>query len=298
MMNQVFNAFCVSTYLYRQTMTTIKEVNETVRLVPWLEFVSTEQSLLPELYHLYVSVTPTTPPLPVDEDDSYWAKTFLLNKIAMFRQNHFASGRGILRHQISRTLEFHNAAELRELKTVPNIFRMTLEAAIDEKLKSPTHENRPAVTADETVWQGDRLSLCNTVTDALEDMAVKVERFEAEVLAREKKHSLSRLDKLKAVMGAPKGYCPVVPYVDDAKRSQWSQTGDDGRWMNDDGEVWDEDDHNGMRPFDESGDTESESDSDDDEEGGAGLDEGEPVVRRMVPQSWISMNMDAPARSR
>jgi hypothetical protein len=291
MMNQVFTAFCVSTYLYRQTMTTIKEANETVRLVPWLEFVSTDQCLLSELYNNNISSLPTSPPTEADDDDDYWEKTWLLNKLVCFRRNHFASGVARFRRETERSYHSHSSAELMELRTVPNILRMTLQAALDSKTKFPTDQNMPAVNYKETVWQGETVKLCESAMEILEEMAAKARRAEDEIREREKKHSLSRLERLRGVMGAPKGYGPLVPYVDDAKRSEWSQTGDDGRWVNEKGDVWDEDDHNGMRPFDESGDTD-ESDGEDDEEGGI------PVLLPTGSQSWLGVNLPPPARSR
>jgi hypothetical protein len=285
MINNVITLVSVSAYLYRQTMTTIKEIDETMQdvgntnsaepeLFPWLEFVTGEQDHLKDLYNLFLESDKLKPELTEEEEgDPYWAKTWILNKIAIHHSNKFAPSTERLRTEISTNFTGFSPEELDELQTVPDLLRRTLESSLDYRKGM----KNPSISEEERMWRRERLGFCNVVKQTL----VSIRQTACAARAREKQNNLSRLDVLRERMGNQKAFGPLVPFVDDDLRRQWHQTGDDGSWVHDDGTTWDEDEHGGMRPFDEAGDTESEEDDDEmDQSGDSGVPIGDCGVEK------------------
>lgn len=253
----------VSVYLYRQTMMTIKEEPKYVCPMTWLEFLGDDTTPLEDLYKWTLDAREIHQQWDTEVvGDEHADKTWLLNMIAMlsidgFRATQFVTDQRLRRRYFSYTVE-----ELEGVAVVASTLRSMIRAAQARRYIYPYRE----MSLDEIGWQADRAEICLKVQAELNQMKADV--------AGGKPLLPEKVD-IKAG--------PLVPYRDDAKRRVWFRTSDDGSWENEAGEKWEEDEHNGMLPYDESGDTEDEDESEEQE-----LGELVEVGCATVQKKWLA----------
>jgi hypothetical protein len=294
MYNQVFSAVVVSAYLYRQAMAPVDETKGEVKPMSWLEFISDNDRPLHDLWQWAVNAREIRQRFdtPV-EGDEYWDKTWLMNLVAYVKDditNHTAMGNVIMKRFAKVHLE-----GLEEFRQVPTTVKAMLHAAQARRNVAP---GTFAVTPEETEWQWERVTICNKAIVCLNQMKANLlgeeerQAFKKERALRSGNDPMPDL-RMRASHGltlqrGPDGFRAVLgllkPFYEDEKRRHWMKTSDDGCWENDLGEKWDEDDHNGMRPYDECGDTESEEEELAECDGGA-----------LVPEKHRVLGMKAPA---
>jgi hypothetical protein len=245
-MIDVISMTFVSVYLYRQVMASIKETSgaSIVKPMSWLEFLSDNDRPLHDIWQWTLNAREIRQRFdtPV-EDDEHWDKTWLMNAIAWANPDYATVQ--VMWAAISRRFAKVHAEGISDLRVVPTTMKAMLHAAQARRNIAP---GAFAVTPEETEWQRERIVVCNHVIVCLNHM-------KATAIAEDENPAPD------VQIGRPhRAFGVLKPYFDDEKRRRWMKTSDDGCWENDLGEKWDEDDHNGMRPYDECGDTESEED--------------------------------------
>jgi hypothetical protein len=171
-----------------------------------------------------------------DVEDAFVEKTQLLNWLACLkRQIHFSTGH-IVRLSLDVMYQSKSAAELKDLINVPNTLRAMIIAQESRRYIYPLN-----VSQREVQWQDRTSKACLAASEHMLDL-----------IATRSGHTPHA--SLPSQWAAPQ----PDPY--DERRRKWHRTDDCGSWMHDDGTTWDEMEHNGMRPYDEEGDTEEEED--------------------------------------
>lgn len=235
-------------------MASIKE-NECIPLT-WLEFIKDDGEPLRELYLWSHDAEEVRDKDSIKiEGDEYPDKTWLLNMIATYSMWFFASD-AILKSRLRKRYLHYTMKDVDEIMVVPKLMRSLIMADRARRRVYPYK----SVTPEEIEWAGDRASICSKVSAELIQMKAD--------LAGGKSLSPAYVDTRTA--------WPIVQNSNDEKRRRWFQTSDDGCWENDLGEKWDEDDHGGMRPYDECGDTDEEDPMDCEEEPKRYLVAGKP----------------------
>jgi hypothetical protein len=169
-----------------------------------------------------------------DVEDAFVEKTQLLNWLACLkRQIHFSTGH-IVRLSLDVMYQSKSAAELKDLINVPNTLRAMIIAQESRRYIYPLN-----VSQREVQWQDRTSKACLAASEHMLDL-----------IATRSGHTPHA--SLPSQWAAPQ----PDPY--DERRRKWHRTDDCGSWMHDDGTTWDEMEHNGMRPYDEEGDTEEE----------------------------------------
>lgn len=246
-------------------MATVQEEISTLVPMTWLEFVKDEGQPLKELYEWTLDAREVQQEYdtPVKGDD-YPDKTWLLNLIAMFSVMGFYGADATIKIRLRKRLHDNTVEDIKELSHVPRLMRSMIQA---EQARRYVYPHR-AITVEEIGWQADRAGICSKVYAELVQMQA----------------DLAGGKSLLPIHLQQKPFSNIALNQNDAKRRQWFKTSDDGCWENEAGEKWDEDDHNGMCPYDQCGDTDEEDESEEQEPGEFVETGGATVQKRWLVQ--------------
>jgi hypothetical protein len=203
--------------------------------ITWVEFISHDDAVN-NLYEFYrhdsgiddKHVTPRGADIAPE-------KSMLLQYIVGFKKPSVLDMDDTVEMYISTYFYKHNSTQLKEIIQVPRTIRSMVQAyrARCQMVRIKPH------TEEEGAWQLRTVKVCDCVTRSLQSL-LEIELEEDE----------DAEDDIQEKIDA---------YVQDSERQKWVQTSDDGNWMHvETNEIWDEMEHCGMLPWEESGDTEDE----------------------------------------
>lgn len=259
-------------------MTTIKETSGQLKPMSWLEFISDNDRPLHDLWEWSVNAREIGQRFDTAvEGDDFMDKTWIMNAIAKHKidVSSFYTNRTLTHYFNKRFGKMHREG-LEDLAVVPTTMKAMTQAQQARRYVNPPF----AVTPDEVDWQANCVLVCNHVIAVLNqmkaDLAGRIRKEER--IARN--FAFGTHDKQGKPLRLTNAQVNKMLGFDLREKERWMRTSDDGTWEDDMGNTWDEDDHNGMLPWEECGDTEEEEDSCD---GGAQVPEPQRVLAISAP---------------